>query len=132
MVAILLGADNGFFYAGQIMHFSSPFTVFLIYHKHYKGFVSEDFITSNTFTYFQEAGAHKEKQATTTNKVIKSNTQPLPRNVETSKNHDEYHFVDTLAIIQDVAFKLEAKPAPKLRWWNRLGIWLSKLGRKVK
>ena len=35
MVAILLGADNGFFYAGQIMHFSSPFTVFLIYHKHF-------------------------------------------------------------------------------------------------
>ena len=98
----------------------------------YKGVVSEDFITSNTFTYFQEAGAHKEKQATTTNKVIKSNTQPLSRNVETPKNHDEYHFVDTLAIIQDVAFKLEAKPAPKLRWWNRLGIWLSKLGRKVK
>ena len=23
-----------FFYAGQVMHFSSPFTVFLIYHKH--------------------------------------------------------------------------------------------------
>ena len=36
MVAILLGADNGFFYAGQIMHFSSPFTVFLIYHKQLK------------------------------------------------------------------------------------------------
>ena len=34
MVAIMLGADNGFFYAGQVMHFSSPFTVFLIYHKH--------------------------------------------------------------------------------------------------
>ena len=33
MVAIMLGADNGFFYAGQVMHFSSPFTVFLIYHK---------------------------------------------------------------------------------------------------
>ena len=33
MVAMDLGADNGFFYAGQIMHFSSPFTVFLIYHK---------------------------------------------------------------------------------------------------
>lgn len=98
----------------------------------YKGFVSEDFITSNTFTYFQEAGAHKEKQATTTNKVIKSNTQPLSLDVEILKNHDEYHFVDTLAIIQDVAFKLEAKPAPKLHWWNRLGIWLSKLGRKVK
>ena len=36
MVAIMLGADNGFFYAGQVMHFSSPFTVFLIYHKQYK------------------------------------------------------------------------------------------------
>ena len=34
MVAIMLGADNGFFYAGQVMHFSGPFTVFLIYHKH--------------------------------------------------------------------------------------------------
>lgn len=33
MVAMDSGADNGFFYAGQVMHFSSPFTVFLIYHK---------------------------------------------------------------------------------------------------
>jgi len=36
MVAIMSGADNGFFYAGQVMHFSSPFTVFLIYHKQSK------------------------------------------------------------------------------------------------
>ena len=36
MVAIMSGADNGFFYAGQVMHFSSPFTVFLIYHKQYR------------------------------------------------------------------------------------------------
>ena len=36
MVAMDSGADNGFFYAGQVMHFSSPFTVFLIYHKHYR------------------------------------------------------------------------------------------------
>jgi len=35
MVAIMSGADNGFFYAGQVMHFSSPFTVFLIYHKQF-------------------------------------------------------------------------------------------------
>ena len=34
MVAMDSGADNGFFYTGQVMHFSSPFTVFLIYHKH--------------------------------------------------------------------------------------------------
>ena len=34
MVAMDSGADNGFFYTSQVMHFSSPFTVFLIYHKH--------------------------------------------------------------------------------------------------
>jgi len=39
MVAIMLGADNGFFYTGQVMHFSSPFTVFLIYHKQIQGVV---------------------------------------------------------------------------------------------
>jgi len=33
MVAMDSGADNGFFYTSQVMHFSSPFTVFLIYHK---------------------------------------------------------------------------------------------------
>ena len=38
MVAMDSGADNGFFYAGQVMHFSSPFTVFLIYHKHFRGY----------------------------------------------------------------------------------------------
>ena len=96
----------------------------------YKGVVSEEFITSNTFTYFQEAGARKERQEASANKVIKSNTQPIPCNMEIQKSDDDYHFVDTLAIIQDVAFKLEAKPAPKLHWWNRFGIWLSKLWRK--
>ena len=96
----------------------------------YKGVVSEEFITSNTFTYFQEAGARKERQEASANKVIKSNTQPIPHATEKQKSDDEYHFVDTLAIIQDVSFKLEATPAPKLHWWNRLGIWLSKLWRK--
>ena len=96
----------------------------------YKGVVSEEFVTSNTFTYFQEAGARKERQEASANKVIKSNTQPIPCDVEIQKSDDEYHFVDTLAIIQDVAFKLEANPAPKLHWWNRFGIWLSKLWRK--
>lgn len=96
----------------------------------YKGVISEEFITSNTFTYFQEAGARKERQKASENKVIKSNTQPISCDVEIQKNDDEYHFVDTLAIIQDVAFRLEEHPAPKLHWWNRFGIWLSKLWRK--
>ena len=96
----------------------------------YKGIVSEEFVRSNTFTYFQEAGARKEKQEASANKIIKSNTQPMPYDVEIQKSDDEYHFLDTLAIIHDVAFKLEATPAPKLHWWNRFGIWLSKLWRK--
>lgn len=96
----------------------------------YKGIVSEEFITSNTFTYFQEVGARKEKQDTTVSKIIKSNTQPVSHGIEAKKRDDDYHFVDTLAIVQDVAFKLKEAPAPKLRWWNRLGIWLSKLRRK--
>lgn len=96
----------------------------------YKGIVGEEFITSNTFTFFQEAGARKEKQEETASKIIKSNTQPVSHNTETKKSDDDYHFVDTLAIIQDVAFKLEETPAPKFHWWNRFGIWLSKLRRK--
>lgn len=96
----------------------------------YKGIVGEEFITSNTFTYFQEAGARKEKQETTVNKIIKSNTQPVSHDTEIKKQDNGYHFVDTLAIIQDVAFKLEEISAAKLHWWNRVGIWLSKLWRK--
>ena len=96
----------------------------------YKGVINEEFITSNTFTYFQEAGSRKEKQETNTAKIIKSNTQPITQDTAIRKNENEYHFVDTLAIIQDVAFKLEESSAPTLHWWNRIGIWLSKLRRK--
>ena len=73
----------------------------------YKGIVNEEFITMNTFTYFQDAGAGKEKQDVNASKIIKSSTQEVPRNIESKKDGKEYHFVDTLAIIQDVAFNLE-------------------------
>ena len=96
----------------------------------YKGIVGEEFVTSNTFTYFQEAGARKEKQEVAVSKIIKSNTQPVSHDTATKTSDDDYHFVDTLAIIQDVAFKLEEVTTPKLHWWNRFGIWLSKLRRK--
>lgn len=96
----------------------------------YKGVVQEEFITSNTFTYFQEAGLQKEQQELSANKIFKSNTQPKSTSPGMRQNTNCYHFVDTLAIIQDVAFKLEESPAPKLHWWNRLGVWLSKLWRK--
>ena len=89
----------------------------------------EEFISSNTFTYFQEIGARKEQQEAAASKIIKSNSHPLPHDT-TKKSFSDYHFIDTLAIIQDVAFKLEEAPALKLHWWNRFGIWLSKLWRK--
>lgn len=96
----------------------------------YKDVVSEEFITSNTFTYFQEVGARKEKAEENASKIIKSNSKPISCDIQKIKNENEYHFVDTLAIIQDVAFKLEDISVPKLKWWNRVGVWLSKLGRK--
>lgn len=95
----------------------------------YKGIISEEFITTNTFTYFQEVGARKEMQEDVTRKVIKSRSHVVP-NDTVKKGDNNYHFVDTMAIIQDVAFKLEEVPVLKIHWWNRLGIWLSKLWRK--
>ena len=95
----------------------------------YKGIVGEEFITSNTFTYFQEIGVRKEQQAEPVSKIIKSNTQLISRSIDARTNDSDYHFVDTLAIIQDVSFKLEEVPALKLHWWNKFGIWLSKLWR---
>ena len=47
----------------------------------YKGIVKEEFITSNTFTYFQEADTRKGKQAETDGKIIKSNTPPVSNNI---------------------------------------------------
>ena len=95
----------------------------------YKGIVSEDFITSNTFTYFQEAGVRKEQQTEDASKIIKSNTHDAPRSAPAKTGDAKYHFIDTLAIIQDVTFNLGKPSTSKLHWWNRVGIWLSKLWR---
>lgn len=96
----------------------------------YKGIIEEEFITSSTFTYFQEASSRRKAQEETVNKIIKSNTKTTSRKTAEKKSRAEYHFVDTLAIVQDVSFKLEESPAPRLHWWNKFGVWLSKLWRK--
>ena len=54
MVAIMLGADNGFFYAGQVMHFSCPFTVFLIYHKQSITHHLTDYIRKGFFLWIKQ------------------------------------------------------------------------------
>lgn len=95
----------------------------------YKGLVEEEFISSNTFTFFQDIGERQTKKEEQTKKIIKSNEQ-LASPKRKPINNDTSHFIDTLAIIQDVTFKLEESEVPILHWWNRLGIWLSNLRRK--
>lgn len=96
----------------------------------YKGEIGEDFITSNTFTYFKEVGEHKKCQESDIQRIIKSNSSPVSKVPDTKYSDDNYHFIDTLAIIQDVSFNFNEKRNVKKHWWKKLGIWLSKLGRK--
>ncbi|WP_306569603.1 hypothetical protein [Faecalispora jeddahensis] len=97
----------------------------------YKGIVKEEFISSNTFTYFQEIGMKQKQSTESTSKIIKSATYPpdAAKQLSLKAKGKEYYFLDTLAIIQDVTFNFEEPQIPKLHWWNRLGIWLSKLRR---
>lgn len=96
----------------------------------YKGIVEEEFILSNTFTFFQEVGMRQNKEIENNSKIIKSaNPQDINHSPKIS-NDKKYHFIDTLAIIQDVSFSLEEPKVLKLHWWNKLGIWLSNLRRE--
>jgi len=96
----------------------------------YKGEIGEDFITSNTFSYFKEAGEQKKRQESEVQKVIKSNSSTTSKASIVKHSDDIFHFIDTLAIIQDVSFNFNEKSNVKVHWWNRFGMWLSKLGRK--
>ena len=87
----------------------------------YKGKISEDFITANTFTYLQEIGI--QQNASSTTKVIKSATMDSAIKIKRLGNNAKCHFIDTIAVIQDVAFKVEDS-IPKIHWWNKIGIWL--------
>ncbi len=96
----------------------------------YKGEIGEDFITSNTFSYFKEVGEQKKRQESDIQKLIKSNSDPNSKVAAAKPSEENYHFIDTLAIIQDVSFKFDEKQNAKTHWWNKLGVWLSNLGRK--
>ncbi|MEL1134979.1 hypothetical protein AAC978_07320 [Desulfitobacterium sp. THU1] len=95
----------------------------------YKGIVKEEFISSNTFTYFQDIGMRQKQNVESTSKIIKSANRADTIPKQLSQKEIEYYFIDTLAIIQDVTFNLEEPQILKLHWWNRLGIWLSELRR---
>ena len=70
----------------------------------YKGLVSESFISSNTFSYLQEAGTKQKDISAKTTKIIRSNSSIEQNSPKTVYHDSQYHFVDILAIIQDVAF----------------------------
>ncbi len=96
----------------------------------YKGITEKNFISSNTFSYLQEAGTKQKRSEMETSKIIKSNTLAETDDSYSENDHTKYHFVDTLAIIQDVAFNYVKPLEKKLHWWNKIGLWLSQLGRK--
>ena len=73
----------------------------------------------------------RQKQSeASASKIIKSATCPTSTIKKSSQNEKQYCFIDTIAIIQDVTFNFEEPKIPKLHWWNRFGIWLSKLRRR--
>lgn len=94
----------------------------------YKGDVKREFITSNTFNYLQESNIHQNQTTDGTTKSFRSATSPkvFPK---AEKDNGLYHFIDTLAIIQNVAFKQEESQVSKLHWWNKVRNWLSRLRR---
>lgn len=93
----------------------------------YKGIVEESFISSNTFSYLVEKGEKQKNNTEETNKIIKSDTSSEVPPCQPGNLDTKYHFIDTLAIIQDVSFNYKEQ---KLHWWNRFGLWLSELRRK--
>lgn len=77
----------------------------------YKGIVKEEFITSNTFTYFQEADTRKGKQAETDGKIIKSNTPPVSNNILPNKSIEKLReTINTHTKIVGRVKKLESIP----------------------
>lgn len=92
----------------------------------YKGIVNEETITSNTFSFFRDRG--EEEQTKTPKRIIQSAADEIKVTCE-KRGYGEYNYLDVLAIIQDVNFK-EVTASVKLHWWNKLGLWLLKVGRK--
>lgn len=98
----------------------------------YKGVINKSFVSSSTFSYLREAGSKQKVNSAETAKIIKSNSPMEDNSIREETSDSQYHFIDILAIIQDVAFDYKKPVERKIHWWNRLGLWLSKLGRKTR
>ncbi len=96
----------------------------------YKGIVEEEFISSNTFTFLQEAGLRQKNKEEDSTRIMKSATNPKESSTTLAKRDNEYFFVDTLAIIQNVTFSLEEPQIRKIHWWDKIRIFIRKLRSK--
>lgn len=86
----------------------------------YKGEISESVITSNTFTYLQEMGL---QQNPSKGKVFASDEEMQPKTANKLYKESKFHFVDVIAIVQDVNFEIEQLPV-KRNWLQRLFTWI--------
>lgn len=100
----------------------------------YKGSVTENFITSNTFNYLSAIGSQQQEIQ---RKVFPSSKPPEgPRIpfVSDKEVEDSYEFIDVIAIIQDVFFRGEEEQEEqvniqKLPWYHRFWNYLKRKNR---
>ena len=72
-------------------------------------------IASNTFNYFTNIGVKEENSS----KIIQSNYDLKSEPLSNVNSTEEYHYIDIIAIIQEVHFKEEAKTST-IPWYKRL------------
>jgi len=88
----------------------------------YKGNVNESSITSNTFKYLTSYG---NQQIEPEKKVFPSSIQAVQQVVPCQMEQKNYHFVDVIAIIQDVSFQQEnLQIVTKLPCYKQICNWI--------
>ena len=94
----------------------------------YKGLSKKELIFFNTFTFLEEI---KRKQNIESNsKVIKSTGSKTSNINSSTEDSKDYHFIDILAVIQDVSFKFELQNSLKSSLWEKIKFFVSTLLRK--
>lgn len=101
----------------------------------YKGIVTKDFINKNTFTFFTNIGTQQAPERQVFPSSIEQSDSNSEDNSESYEETTKFHFIDTIALIQDVQFEQHAtenieKETTKEGIWERFLNFLHKLGGK--
>ena len=94
----------------------------------FKGMVSEECIKLNMLNSFKLSSGDNDEPKENS-RIINSNAYSESVK-ETQSNDTNVYYIDTLAVVQDLSFHIEAQSQKKLHWWNKFGLWLCALGRK--